>query len=282
MPDMALATLDGTNGRNGGAQGHNMTCRLVEHVAKAGLVRTFLDVARETGLDQRTVRRIVADHIRQLESGFRFETPTWLGLDEIHILGKVCGVVANVEHHCLVGILPSRDQDRIGRYIRHMPDTDLIDLVAIDMWRPYKAVVNELLPKAGLVIDRFHVVRMANESLDEVRKSVRRELPTKKRLLLKDDRFLLFSRESKLDKRGRTTVARWTEEFPLLGDAWAAKERFLTIWDTARSSRQAGEMVDAWVAALPEALKEPFHPLVRAMGNWRDDILRYFDTPGNS
>ncbi len=154
-----------------------MTRRLVDHVRRAGLFRTFADVSRETGLDDHTVRRVVNQHIRHLEATLRFETPEWLGLDEIHILGKVCGVVTNVQRRTLVDLLPDRSQAVLGKYISELRDKDLITVVAIDMWRPYFNMAAEHLPNAVVVIDKFHVVRMANHALDKVRKEVQRGLP---------------------------------------------------------------------------------------------------------
>lgn len=81
LPDMALDTDDG--------HGHAMTKRLAEWIGKAGLRLTFTEVSHQTGVHERTVRRIVAAHVRELEKSVVFETPDWLGLDEIHILGKV-------------------------------------------------------------------------------------------------------------------------------------------------------------------------------------------------
>jgi transposase len=43
---------------------------------------------------------------------------------------------------------------------------DLVRYVVMDMWRPYRQAVETMLPDATVVIDKFHVVRMANQSLD--------------------------------------------------------------------------------------------------------------------
>ncbi|CUR30785.1 hypothetical protein PL9214290376 [Planktothrix tepida PCC 9214] len=34
------------------------------------------------------------------------------------------------------------------------------------MWVPYKSVVEELMPNAQVVADRFHVIKQVNEELD--------------------------------------------------------------------------------------------------------------------
>ena len=38
--------------------------------------------------------------------------------------------------------------------------------VTMDMWRPYPGAVNAVLPHAIIAIDKFHVVKMANEAVE--------------------------------------------------------------------------------------------------------------------
>ncbi len=37
------------------------------------------------------------------------------------------------------------------------------------MWKPYRRAVQAVLPQARIVVDKFHVVRVANEALEKVR-----------------------------------------------------------------------------------------------------------------
>lgn len=54
----------------------------------------------------------------------------------------------------------------------------------MDMWKPYKDAVNTILPHAKVVVDKFHVVRMANQALDNVRKSLKAHMSQKERRTL--------------------------------------------------------------------------------------------------
>ena len=45
-----------------------------------------------------------------------------------------------------------------------------IEEVSIDMWKGYKSLVLELMPKAQVVADRFHVMVQINQELDSQRK----------------------------------------------------------------------------------------------------------------
>jgi transposase len=42
--------------------------------------------------------------------------------------------------------------------------------VSIDLWKPYKILVEELMPNAQVVADRFHVMKQVNDEFDQQRK----------------------------------------------------------------------------------------------------------------
>lgn len=46
----------------------------------------------------------------------------------------------------------------------------------MDIRKPYKDAVNTVLPHAEVVVDKFHVVRMANQALDNARKSLKAQM----------------------------------------------------------------------------------------------------------
>lgn len=261
------------------AEAHMMTRRLVAMVERDGLQRTFSEVARDIGVHERTVRRIIADHIRWLEGQHRFETPRWLGLDEIHIIRRSRAVIANVEERCMVDMLPTRQKQAVGAYVQGMANRDRIELVCMDMWAPYRDVARELLPRAQVVVDKFHVVRMATAALETVRKRIRSDLSTKRRLRLKDDRFLLLRRARDLAPQQLERIAGWTDEFPDLGAAWNAKEGFCDIWDSRLTPAQAKAEFAAWGSSLGPSAIEAFQPLLTALRNWEAEAFAYFRHP---
>ncbi len=50
-----------------------------------------------------------------------------------------------------------------------LKDRQRIEIVSMDMWNPYQVAVKAVLPQARIVVDKFHVVRMANDTLEKVR-----------------------------------------------------------------------------------------------------------------
>src|SRR5690554_8210541 len=79
----------------------------------------------------------------------------------------------------------------------------------MDMWRPYKDAVETVIPDAQIVIDKFHVVRMANEALERVRKSLREQSTPMQRRGLMHDRFVLLKRERDLKDKEAFLLDGW-------------------------------------------------------------------------
>jgi transposase len=51
-----------------------------------------------------------------------------------------------------------------------LENRDKVRYVAMDKWKPYRDAIQSVLPDATIVIDKFHVVRMANNALEKIRK----------------------------------------------------------------------------------------------------------------
>lgn len=134
-----------------------------------------------------------------------------------------------------------------------------------------------MLPQVRLVVDKFHMVRMANDALEKVCKSLRKDLKPSQSRTLKGDRKILLKRAHEVTDRERLIMEIWTSAFPQLLAAYAHKERFYGIWD-ATNRAQAEAALNEWIATIPQGQKEVWSDLVRAVGNWREEIMTYFET----
>jgi transposase len=254
-----------------------MTDRLVRWIGQQSLKRTFASLAEEAGLDEKTIRNIFRDYVNELEATVRFETPKWMGIDEIHLI-KPRGVITNIENNTVLELLANRNQDTIAKYLTGLKGKDKVQYVAMDMWKPYKTAVNAVLPQATVVIDKFHIVKMANEALEKVRKAVRAELTLKQKRGLMHDRFVLLKRERDLNDKERLNLDGWVKNYPLLGEAYQLKESFYSIYE-AKSQEDAVRAYEIWQKSIPPELHDHFHELTRAFQNWMPDILAYFKHP---
>ncbi|WP_214720682.1 ISL3 family transposase [Exiguobacterium sp. s192] len=255
-----------------------MTSRLVHYIRNASLKRTFTSIAEEIGIDEKTVRNIFRDYVTELEAETQFETPKWLGLDEIHILKKPRFVVTNIKHRTVVDILRNRELGTVTPYLASLPDRERIEYVTIDMWNPYRTAVNQVLPQATIVIDKFHVVKKANEALEKFRRSHKKDLPTKQRRQLMRDRWVLLSRKRDLTPQDIFLLETWTMNFPMLAEAYELKEELFDIWDLDKRV-EAYHRFHSWKQKIPKELKPHFQEILTASENWEEEFFAYFDSP---
>ena len=253
-----------------------MTARLVEWVGKQSVKRPFAHLAEEIGLSENTVKNVFRDYINDLERTVRFEVPRWMGIDEIHIIRKPRCIISNIEHNTAVELLADRTKRTLMTYFQGLQGREKISYVAMDMWNPYRESVQALMPQAAIVVEKFHVIRMANEALESVRKAQRAGLSARQRRGLMHDRFVLLKRRHDLTDEEYLKLSGWTANYPTLGSAYDAKEAFYDIWDMD-TRVEAESAYGIWKKGLSTDMREAFHPLVRAVDNWFPHIFAYFD-----
>lgn len=257
---------------------HKATKRLVEFICKQSLRRTFTSIADDVGVTEGTIRNIFHIHVNELEKDRITVTPQWLGIDEIHIIKKPRCVITNIQENTLVDLLPNRNKETVLQYLFNLPFKEEIEFVTMDMWAPYRDAVRVQLPQATVIVDKFHIVKMANECLNTVRKSIRNELSIKARRSLMHDRFILLKRRHGLTMKDQLTLESWTLNYPLLGLSYQLKEDFFDIWNND-DRQEAERCYQQWLNQLTPEAKDAFKPLVTAMKNWHNEIFTYFEIP---
>jgi transposase len=165
-------------------------CLLTTRAAKwatrqVGDGRTVKEVAAELACDWHTVSDAVNLYGEALLEADRkrLNQTSAIGLDEtsfVRLSGNrtdYATTVADVEHHSIIDILPSRNYVDVAAWLDKQPKSwkERIDYGALDMSATYAAVYSVVLPKAAQVVDPFHLISLANRSLDAIRRRVQVE-----------------------------------------------------------------------------------------------------------
>lgn len=265
-----MESLPGVNARR------EMTERLCKWIGEQSMKRTFASVAEDAGLDEKTIRNIFRDYVNELEAQFRFETPLWMGIDEIDLIKPRC-VMTNIQDNTVVDMLANRNKDTVAKYLLQMKHRDKVQFVAMDMWAPYRDAVTAAMPHAKIVIDKFHVIKMVNEAMEKARKGIRADLDLKQRRGLMHDRFVLLKRKNDLTDKEAVTLDGWAKNYPLLGEAYRLKESFYAVYEASTSKEEALNRYEAWSKSVPPEIRPHFSDLIRAFTHWQPWILNYFD-----
>lgn len=255
-----------------------MTERCVEYIQSQCLRDTFLRIADHVGCDDKTVRALAGEHIAKLNAEYKPYLPEWMGIDETQIDGVLRCIITDVGNNLPIDMLPDREKTTVVSWLHRFKDRGVVKGLAIDMWRPYKDAAQSIFPGLPVVIDKFHVVRMANSGLEKVRV---RMAKTKEKVVGREwmrRKALLRMRYANLDEKGRFGLHMWMDNEPEIAEAYRIKEAFYDIYDC--KTRQEAELaLSAWHKSIPPSLKADFKELDRAAKNWRNEILAIFDYP---
>ncbi len=160
-----------------------MTTRTAKWATKqVGGGRTVKEVAIELGCDWHTINDTVNRYGAALLEADRrrLNQTSAIGLDETSFVRlarhrtSYVTTVCDVENHQIIDIVASRNFVDVAHFLNDQPQAwrDRIRFGALDMSTTYRAVYNTVLPRVCQVVDHFHVIKLANNTLDQVRRRV--------------------------------------------------------------------------------------------------------------
>ena len=156
-----------------------------------------------------------------------------------------------------------------------------IKAVATDMSPAYIEAVTTYLPKATLVFDRFHVIKLYNDKLSALRRALYRQLKdSMQKDVLKGVRWLLLKRPEHLDET-RNEPERLQEALRLnepLATAYYLKDALNEIWEQDDQETAAGLLMD-WIVQAESTCIPILKGFARTLRIHAWGILAYYDYP---
>ncbi|GHL25237.1 hypothetical protein ECZU25_20500 [Escherichia coli] len=181
-------------------------------------------------------------------------------------------ILTNIEERTLLDLLATRRQDVVTNYLMKMKDRQKVKIVSMDMWNPYRAAVKAVLPQARIVVDKFHVVRMANDA-QKVRKGLRKELMPSQSRTLKGDRKILLKRAHEVSNRERL-IMETDRRIPTTAGRLRAQGTFLRHLGRYHTARAEAGRVDSHHPEGPEGSLERSGQGCRQLARRDHDLLR--------
>ena len=167
----------------------------------------------------------------------------------------------------------------------HGGNPEQIEHVCQDMSAAFAKGVTQALPNAQISYDRFHVVAMANEAMDEVRREEVRTQPQSIKAALGDnDRKLLKSltwgmrRNPDGWSQKQFNAMHWLQHSTLKsGRAWRLKMALRTVYANAaqhNDEAQAKAELSSWLSWARRCRLEPFKKLAATLSQRIDGVVR--------
>ncbi|HKI85521.1 MAG TPA: ISL3 family transposase [Thermoanaerobaculia bacterium] len=251
-----------------------------ENVAYLAQTTDKSTVQRVMGINWRTVGAIIERVVGDRLDAERFDDLRTIGVDEFSYRKRhrYLTVVTDHERRRVVWASEGRSSETFGKFF-HELGTDRcarIETVTLDMAAGFIKALQEHVPRAEIVFDRFHVQRLVTDAVDEVRRAEVRRAGDEAQFI-KGSRFALLKNPWNLTRRERTTLATVQRTNRRLYRAYLLKESLARALDYRQPGR-AWRALNEW---LVWALRSRLKPMVKAaktIKKYREGILAYVRT----
>ena len=220
------------------------------------------------------VSRVVADHLDEC----RLQGLVAIGCDEISYRRGYRYLTSVVDHQtgAIVWCAAGRNAATLQGFFDELGERkQTIRAVSIDMSGGYEKAIRTSVPQAEVCFDPFHVVRLAQRAVDQVRRD---EWNAHDRSRTKTGKWIKNTRWSLLKSPDKQTV----RQLALLGEvqqankpmfrAFLLKEELRLLYHL-QDPTLAPAHLDAWLAWASRSRLEPFVKLARTIRRHRDGIL---------
>ena len=156
-----------------------------------------------------------------------------------------------------------------------------LEAVAMDMSGAYWAAVLDAAPKVKVVFDRFHIMKLMNEKIDDLRRALVREAEGPLKLAIKGPRYLLLMRPEHLKEAQLPKLDKALKLNEPLLLAWYLKEELALLWQ--QPSAQAMErFLRQWCErALSTGIQQLGQMAKTLLTHWTG-ILNWWTSPINN
>jgi len=222
------------------------------------------------------VERVAAEAQRQTDL---LDGLTRIGIDEIsHRKGqRYLTVVVDHDTGRLVWAAAGRDRATVESFFDQLGEERCkqIALVSCDMAGWISGPVADRLPDAVRCVDPFHVVMLATDALDEIRREVWNEARKAGEVTaakdLKGARYALWKNPENLNGRQQAKLSSIQKTNARLYRAYLLKEQLRQIYRL--DPEAAIKLLDEWLAWARRCRLEPFVKLARTITKQRAGIV---------
>lgn len=245
---------------------------------------TIKDVACHLGVSWDVVKEIQKKSLQRRFDKPRLKHVKQIAIDEIST-GKghqYVTIVLDLETGAVLHVGQGKGGDALRDFWKRLRASGArMEAVATDMSPAYIDAVTTHLPGATLVFDRFHVIKLYNDKLSNLRRDLHRQLAdTMQKDVLKGVRWLLLKRPENLDA-SRREPERLREALRLnepLAIAYHLKEELNEIWEQDDQETAQALLLD-WIVYAESTGIRMLQQFAKTLRFHAFGILAWYDYP---
>lgn len=239
------------------------------------------DVAGLLGLSWDTVKDLVKERLEEDYGRPNLKGLRYLSIDEIYVgrEKKFYTLVIDLESGRIVWVARGKQKAVLKPFWRALRKAKAkIQAVCCDLAVGYWSSVVEHLPKAAVVFDRFHLVKLMNEKLDDLRRALWREAEGLMKQTVKGTRYLLLMRRDKLGEEQLPKLEAALKANEPLWKGYVLKECLSLIWGQT-TRRQMEQVLKEWCLLAAGSGVRQLQAMARTVATHAWGILSWWDHP---
>ena len=147
--------------------------------------------------------------------------------------------------------------------------------VAMDMSIAYFSAVREALPDVDIVFDRYHIMALMNQGIDNLRRDQQKELESMGKEILKGNRFLLLRNYDSLNSDHKARLDNLMQANQPLFVMHSMKEQLRLFWEKP-DYNSAMKFLDMWCKDAMQSGIKQLVKVAKTLSGYRTALLNYF------
>ena len=172
----------------------------------------------------------------------------------------------------IMDILPVRTTPALLQYFYQFPMSERrkVEFVTMDMSMQFRSVIKTIFPKARIVADRFHMIRLVQWAMERVRKAEQKRLYHHSRMF-KSNKTILTKPYEKLTEEELIKLEGILRCSPRLRCAYALKYAFSKVL-RFKDNANISWALSAWIDLVKSADLPEMNSLVKSFTYWYEEI----------
>ena len=254
---------------------------------------TVVDVANKLDISEETVTGVLDRWVTIKVNWDKFKRIEILGIDEIAlkrghrdyvVLITTPSIPQGVE---VLAVLPDRKKETVVKFFASIPVRlrNTIERVCTDMYLGFVNAAREQLPRAHIIIDRFHVAQAYRNCADKVRrqelKLLKEKLSKKEYAQIQGAPWPFRKSLEQLKDEEWELLQRLFSYSPKMKEAYILREELTEIFERNYTRAGAKCAIRAWCQRVRQSKISQFDHFLGTIETWFDQITNYFPVATN-
>lgn len=256
-----------------------------EMAAYLARITNKTEVSKMMGISWRTVGNIIERIVADRLDPKRLDDLTRIGIDEISFRKRHRYITTVVDHkrRCIVWSAEGKSSETLNAFFDELGEerAKKLELITIDMSAAFIKSIEAKAPKAQIIFDLFHVLKLVSEAVDKVRRKIVNSLSElddpEEATAIKKSRYVLLKNPWDLSVKEWDKLSAIQKHNAPLYRAYLLKESIAAVFEETTKDAAKREL-DRWLAWASRSKLKPFVKVAQTIRKYKERILAYVET----